>query len=128
MLGCSVSGMRGTGFEEDVTARAKVNRSPAERRDDVLHFRKIVEQEIGLMLRQLLAGPGAGRDGDRPRSEDSPAGDIMPGVADHIDGRGGEFVAMFLLRAPPGKGAQLIAIVVVVGKRAELEVIPKPVT
>ena len=61
-----------------------------------LHLRKIVEEEIGLVLRQLLAGPRTGRDRDRARAEDFPAGDVMSGVADDIDRRGREFMAVFL--------------------------------
>ena len=104
-----------------------VNQSPSERIDHAIDIRKIVDQKIRLMFCQLLAATGAGCDRDGARAKGLTASDVARRVADHVDLRGGEFAAMFFLIASESKGPELVAILMIVGKRSEFEKMPDAV-
>ena len=87
---------------------------------------KSSNKKSGLCSRETLARARAGRDRNGARAEKLPAGDIVFGVADDIDAGDVEIVTVFLRRARPRESAEFIAIVMIVGKGAEFEVIPKP--
>ena len=88
---------------------------------------KIVKNKIGLMLRQLFARAGAGRDRDCSRVDTFAAGDVVRRVADHIDIRSQKFTAMLRQSARLRKATQHGPIPIIVCKSAELEKIPDPV-
>jgi hypothetical protein len=75
----------------------------------------------------LRARKAAGRDRNRPRADRFAARNVVRRVADHIDLCGGEIDRVFLPRALLRELPEFIAIMVIVGKRAELEEIPQPV-
>src|SRR5687767_10088598 len=88
--------------EKIVTLPARVNRSPAEDPLHFVHVREIIKKKVGLVRRQLLAGPRAGGDRDRPRAERFSAGYVVSGIADDVDLRSDEFYSCSFQRA--GKG------------------------
>ena len=79
------------------------------------------------MLGELFATPRTRCDSNRARAEDFAAGDIVTRVADHIDARDIKLMTVLLRRAFARERTELIAIVMIVGERAEFEVILEPV-
>jgi hypothetical protein len=77
------------------------------------------------MFGQLRTRKASGRDRNCPGADRFAAGDIVRSVPDHIDLRGREIDRVFLPGARSCKAPELIAVVVIVGKCAELEKIPK---
>src|SRR5438477_9511215 len=79
------------------------------------------------MFSQFLAAPGAGGDGNGAGAKGFAAGDVARRIADDVDLGGGKLAAMFFFSARPGERAELVAIVVIIGKRAEFKKMPDPV-
>src|SRR5213594_1416426 len=80
-----------------------------------------------LVFGKVAAAPPTGGDGNGAGAERFAAGNVARRVADDVDLGGGKFAAMFFFGARPGEGAELVAIVVIVGKRAEFEKVPDAV-
>ena len=73
------------------------------------------------------SGKFSGGDGDRLGADGACASDIVRGIAEDKDGLRRKFVAVFLVGSCFGEVAELIAVVVIVGEGAELEVVPEAV-
>jgi hypothetical protein len=69
----------------------------------------------------------SGRHRDRARADRFATGDVVRGVADHIDVRWGKINRVFFPRAQLRERPELVPIVMVVGEGAELEEIPDAV-
>src|SRR5205807_1437076 len=89
-----------------------------------VYVRKIINQNIRVMLRELFAAPAASRDRNRASAERFPASDIARCVADNVDLVRGKFASVLLFGASAGKFTEFIPIVVVVRKSAELKEMP----
>ncbi len=79
------------------------------------------------MFFQLRARKAAGRDRNRARANRLAARNIVWRVPDHIDLGGGKIDLVLLPRALLREAPEFVAIVMIVGKGAELEKIPEPV-
>ena len=79
------------------------------------------------MFCEIGSRPAAGRDRNRARAERFAAGDIARRIADDVDLRGIELVAVFLASACACKRTELIAVVMIVGEGAEFEEMPDAV-
>lgn len=79
------------------------------------------------MLCQIGPRPAAGGDGDGARTESFAAGNIARCIADDIDLRRIELVAMFFACTRPRKRTELIAVVMIVGECAKFEEVPDAV-
>src|SRR5690242_17916283 len=80
-----------------------------------------------MMFGQLFPGPTACSDSNGPRPERPSAGNIAWGIANDIDLIGREFTAVLLLGPGARERAELVTIVMIVGKGAKLEEVPNPV-
>ena len=100
---------------------------PAQSRYDVVGIREIVEKKIGLVFGQAISGPGTSRYRDSSGAKYLATGDVVSGVADDVDSGRVELVAVRIGGPTSSERTQLIAIMVIIGKRAELEVIPQTV-
>ena len=78
------------------------------------------------MFSQLRTRKASGRDRNCPGADRFAAGDIVRSVPDHIDLGGREIDRVFLPGARLCKAPELVAVVMIVGKCAELEKIPEP--
>src|SRR5690242_1640458 len=76
------------------------------------------------MFCEFLPTPGAGRDGDGARPEGLAAGDVTRRIADNIDLVRRKFAAVLFFRSSAGERPELVAIMMVVRERAELEEMP----
>ena len=79
------------------------------------------------MSGQLRAAKASSCDCNRARTDCFAARDVVWRVADDIDLRGREIDRVLIPRPLARELSQLVAIVVIVGKGAELEKIPEPV-
>src|SRR5205814_7661977 len=104
-----------------------VDRLPSARIDETIDICKVVDQESGLMFSQFLAAPGAGGDGDGAGAKGFAACDVARRIADDVDLGSGKLATMFFFSTRPGERAELVAIVVIVGKRAEFKKMPDAV-
>ena len=91
------------------------------------HLGKIVHDPVGLILGQLRARKISGGDRNRARADRFAARDIVRCIPDHIDLRGREIDRVFLLRTLLREWTEFVAVVVIIGKRAELKKIPDPI-
>src|SRR4051812_5837650 len=107
--------------------RAFVNGSPSECVYNTFHVREIINQEIGLMLCKFIATRSAGSDCDGARPERFPAGDVARGIADDIDLGRSELAAMFFFCPGTSESPKLVAVAVVVSKRAKFKKMPDPI-
>ena len=98
---------------------AVIDRSPAEDLFHFVHIRQIIKEKVRLVFRQLLPRPGAGRDRDGARAECFPAGNVVAGIADHVDLCRRKIDSGLLPRTRESKSAKLITIVVIIGERAK---------
>ena len=98
---------------------------------EIDHYRgrlgKIVYDSVGLILGQLRTCKISGCDRNRARADRFAARDIMRRISDYIDLRGREIDRVFLPRTPLCEWTKLIAVVVIISKRAELKKIPDPI-
>src|SRR5437763_10728967 len=104
-----------------------VNGSPSERVYNTFHVREIINQKIGLMLCKFIATRSAGSDRDGARAKRFSTGAVARRVADNVDLGRGELAAMFFFCPGASESAKLVAIAVVVGKRAKFKKMPDPV-
>src|SRR5258708_1363129 len=79
------------------------------------------------MREKFLPGPGTCGDGNRARSNCLSAGNVPRSIADDVDLGGIKFVAMLFSSARPREWSQLVAIMMIVGKRSEFEEVPHSV-
>ena len=99
----------------------------ANRRQHRGHVAEIVEDEVRGVRRQFGAGEFAGGDGDGLRADGPRAGDVVRGVAEDEDALGREVDAVAGVGARLGEMAELVAVGVIVGVGAKLEVMPDAV-
>jgi hypothetical protein len=99
--------------------------SPAQSSFHFVYIGQIIKEKVGAVFGQPVAGPRASRDRNGAGTENLATRDIVPGITDHvhvarrkIDGR---------FRDCPSKGtrAERVAIVMIIGKRAEREKFPE---
>ena len=76
---------------------------------------------------QTLPRPTSGSDCNRPCAKCFAARYVVPSISDDIDLSRIKAVAMRFPSALPGEGAQLVAIVMIVGESAEFEELPQAV-
>mgnify|MGYP001547090000 FL=1 len=76
---------------------------------------------------KFVHAPSPGGEGDGLCAKNLAAGNVVRGIADDEDARGGEFDRMMGERATQRVGAEVVAGFAVVGKGAEREVLPQPV-
>src|SRR4029077_10926887 len=79
------------------------------------------------MLREFIAAPSAGRHRDRARPERSAARNVARRIANDVDLGRGELPAMLLFCASASEPPQLVAIPVIIGKRAKFKKMPDAV-
>lgn len=102
-------------------------RSPPEVSHYFVHFGKIIHHSVRLMFGQLRTRKASSRDRDSARADRFATRDIVRRIPDHIDLRSGEIDQVFLPRPPLREWTKLVAVVVIIGKRAEFEKIPDPI-
>src|SRR5262249_24700396 len=91
------------------------------------HFGKIGENEVRRVGQELLARKTSGRDCDCARADCFPASDVVRSVANHVNRRRLELESMLFPRSVSGESAELIAIVMIIGKGPEFEKLPETV-
>jgi len=79
------------------------------------------------MFCKFMTAPSAGRHRDRARSERFATGNIARRVANDVYLRCNELAVMFLFRARSSEPTQLVAVSMIVGKRAKFKKMPDPV-
>lgn len=79
------------------------------------------------MFCEIASRPAAGGNRNRAGSESFATGNIARRIADDVDLRRIELVAVFLACARARERAELIAVVMIVGERAEFEEMPDAV-
>src|SRR5204863_1924770 len=76
------------------------------------------------MLCKLVAARSAGGDRDRSRAKRFSTGDVARRVADNVDLGRGELAAVFFFCPSASESPKLVAVAVVVGKRAKFKKMP----
>ncbi len=79
------------------------------------------------MLCKLVAARSAGGDRDRSRAKRFSTGDVARRVADNVDLGRGELAAVFFFCPSASESPKLVAVAVVVGKRAKFKKMPDPI-
>ena len=79
------------------------------------------------MLCKLVAARSAGGDRDRSRAKRFSTGDVARRVADNVDLIRGELAAVFFFCPGASESAKLVAVAVIVSKRAKFKKMPDPI-
>src|SRR5438270_10168530 len=101
--------------------------SPSQLLNDVVRVCQVVEQKIWTTRLQSFARPTASRNRNGARAKCVSTGDVVIGIADHIDIGRIEVVTMLSLSAFSGKSAEFVSIVMVIRESAEFKEIPETV-
>ena len=98
--------------------------SPAEFTFHFVHIGEIIKEKVGLTLGQALPRPRAGGDGNRSCAERLSARDVVPGVTDDIHLLWAKLKAGMGGRTIDGARTKGIAVMMIVGERAEGKEMP----
>src|SRR6266513_2021660 len=90
-------------------------------------IREVIEEMIRRGLEELLPGEATGGNGDGVRTDGSGAGDVVWRVAENVNLFGWKLAPAAFQGARTGETPQFVSVMMIIGKGAELEIVPDAV-